>query len=142
VSSPLPQSVQIDAHTLWREDDLICLRAVGDLTAGVVDWVQTASQQILAQHPEYYVLADLLDAGPIQPALRRRLVEHVARHPARAIAFYRVNFVAYGINALLFGALNTLGKRKQLFKQFASESEARLWLSSQRPVAGSGGRGG
>lgn len=142
MSSPQPQSVEIDGHTLWREDDLICLRAVGDLTAAVVDWVQLTSQQILAQHPDYYVLADLLDAGPIPPELRRRLVEQVARHPARAIAFYRVNFVAYGINALLFGALNTLGKRKQLFKQFASESEARLWLRSQRPVAGSGRRGG
>lgn len=133
MSSVSAQSVEIDGHQLWVEQDVIVQRAVGVVTPAVVDWVIAASLRILAQHPHYYILGDLRDAGPIPPDLRRRYVDHGIKHPPRAIAFYRVSVIALGINALLFGALNVLAKRKQPFRQFSTESEARQWLSSQRP---------
>jgi len=68
------------------------------------------------------------------PALRRRLAEHGAAYPPRAIAFYHVGIVAQGVNALLFGALNLLSRRKQPMRQFSTEADARRWLDEQRPV--------
>lgn len=121
---------------MWIEGDLIFHRAVGTVTPAVVDWMLAASHAILAQYPHYYILGDLLEAGSMPPEIRRRYVEHGVKFPPRAIAFYRVSLIVSGINALLFGALNTLSKRKQPFKQFATEAEARNWLSSQRPESG------
>ncbi len=125
----------IDGYQLWTENELFCLRAAGPVTAAVVDTFFARLQSLRAAHPHYYILGDLLDAGSISPELRRRLVEIVAARPPQAVAFYRVSFVAHGINALLLAALNVLTRRKVAFKQFATEAEARGWLKSQRPRA-------
>lgn len=124
----------LDGYRLWVDGDLLCLRPDGPITLQVVDWLAAASLDILTRHEHYYILGDLLDAGPISPALRRRLAEHGAAYPPRAIAFYHVGIVAQGVNALLFGALNLLSRRKQPMRQFSTEADARRWLDEQRPV--------
>lgn len=138
--APLPPKVPksklvstVDGYKLWTEDELFCLRAAGPVTSAVVDALLAHLQTLCAAHPHYYILGDLLDAGSISPELRRRLVEIIAARPPQAVAFYRVSFVAHGINALLLATLNVLTRRKLPFKQFATEAEARGWLKSQRP---------
>lgn len=132
---PLDRECVIDGCRLWLEGDMLCLQPQGTLTAQVVDWVQSSSQYILSRHPHYYILGDLRDAGAIPAALRRRLAEYGAQHPPRAMAFYHVGLLVQGINALLFGALNILSKRKQSIRQCSSEAEARAWLQTQRLAA-------
>ena len=97
----------IDNFRLWTEDDI----------------------------PHYYILGNLRDAGPISPKLRRRLAEFGASCPPRAIALFHASLFVQGINALLFGAINVLGQRKQPWKQCETEAEARKWLQTQRSSA-------
>lgn len=125
----------LDSYRLWVEDDILCLRASGPVTAAIVDWLTGAAAEILLRHPHYYVLGNLIEAGAISPDLRRRFAEFATAHPPRAIAFFHVSMVSQGVNALLFGALNLLSKRKQPWRQCATEAEARAWLNSQRPEA-------
>lgn len=128
------QECVIDGFRLWIEDDVLCLQANGPMTAAIVDGVQARSLEILSHHPDYYILGDLRDAGLIPSGLRRRLAEYGAQHPPRAIALYNVGIVIHGINALLFGAMNALSRRKQPLKHCATEAEARAWLQTQRPA--------
>lgn len=122
----------IDGFRLWVEGDVLVLQAHGPMTAAIADWLESSTFEILSHHPQYYILGNLQEAGPIPAPLRRRLAEHGAQHPPRAIALYHVGIVVQGINALLFGAMNLLSKRKQPVAQCKSEAEARAWLESQR----------
>ena len=125
----------IDNFRLWTEDDILCLRPSGPMTAAVADELSARAVDILASHPHYYILGDLRDAGPISPKLRRRLAEFGASCPPRAIALFHASLFVQGINALLFGAINVLGQRKQPWKQCETEAEARKWLQTQRSSA-------
>jgi hypothetical protein len=122
----------LDNYRLWAEDDIVCLQAGGPITSSIVDWLIVMAKDITARHSHYYILGDLRGAGPITPALRRRLAEFGTAYPPRAIAFFHVSLMIQGVNALLFGALNLLSKRRQPFRQCATEAEAREWLRSQR----------
>lgn len=128
------KEVIIDNFRLWVEDDILCLCAGGPMTAAIADWISASATDILSRHAHYYILGDLRAAGPISPELRRRLAEFGAGCPPRAIAFFHVSLMIQGINALLFGALNLLSRRKQPLRHCATEAEARAWLETQRPA--------
>lgn len=134
------KEVVIDSFRLWVEDDVICLCAGGPMTLAIVDWIVTTAIGILANHPHYYILGDLDKAGPISPELRRRLAEFCSAYRPQAVSFFHVSIMIRGINALLFGAVNLLSQRKLLWRQCATEAEARRWLEAQRPLAGSPSR--
>ncbi|MBL8632859.1 MAG: hypothetical protein JNM40_06505 [Myxococcales bacterium] len=134
------KEVVIDSFRLWAEDDVICLRAGGPMTSAIVDWIAETAIGILAHHPHYYVLGDLDKAGPISPELRRRLAEFCTTYRPQAISFFHVSVMIRGLNALLFGAVNLLSQRKLVWRQCATETEARRWLDAQRPLAGSSSR--
>ncbi len=126
----------IDGFCLWVEGDVLVVQAHGSVTPAIAAWLETTTLDLLSRYPHYYMLGDLREAGAVPAVLRRRLAEHGAQHPPRAIALYHVGLVVQGINAMLFGAMNLFSKRKQPVAQCKSEAEARAWLETQRPRPG------
>jgi hypothetical protein len=127
-----PREVYIGDFFIRTEVDIVFIRPSGDLDLAAAQAIVQVGAEIEAQHGPLFMLGDLHDARAIPAEARRLLVAHAVRHPPAAVAFHNVGLVARGVNALLFGAINMLGKQRQNLKQFSSESDARAWLAAER----------
>lgn len=122
----------MDGNIVEIDGDVLFIRASGSLTETSAIWLVQLLQRVVSRQGRLYVLGDLKDAGGIPPQSRRILIEFGKKHVAGAIAFYRASYFIRGVNALLFGALNVIGKRPQNMRHFSTEQEARTWLESER----------
>ncbi|MFO0575050.1 MAG: hypothetical protein U1A78_13765 [Polyangia bacterium] len=90
------------------------------------------SAEVFARHGHLFLLADMKRAGLVPAESRRILARFAAENPPLALAMYNVGPLVRGVNALLFGAIGLLGKRRLNVMLFATEDAARAWLLAER----------
>lgn len=118
---------------LFRADgDVIFIQPIGVLSADQTQRILRFTEQIQAQHGHTFLLVDLQRAGLLPAESRRLMARFVAESPPLAVALYHVGTVARAVNALLFGAINLLAKKRPNVMQFSTEREARDWLAAER----------
>jgi hypothetical protein len=127
-----PFEIHMGENWLQVQADLVVLIAKGDHTEEMARRLVEVAHQVRAQHGGMYVLVDLREAGSISPPARRVMATFGAEYPPLAIAMFGATPLVRGMNALLFGAMNMLGKQRQNMRQFASEAEAQSWLADER----------
>lgn len=126
------RDIVLDGLLLRQEGELVYLRPEGDLSPKVAQQVVNVLLHVKRQHGRCFVLANLEKAGAIPPESRRLLIDHGTKHRPDAIALCSAGLLARTMNALVFGAMNLLGSRKQNTMQFATEQEGRLWIEAEK----------
>jgi hypothetical protein len=126
------ESHQLGDYFVQIEDDVLFIRALGAVTEEIARGVVLLLGRVIERHGRVFIIGDLKDAGTIPPSSRRIFIEFGAKNSAAAIAFYGVGFLVRGVNALLFGAVNLIGKQPQNLRQFSTEQEARSWIAVER----------
>lgn len=126
------KEVQIGDVLFRVTDDVVFLRASGVFRLELAQCFVRLTDEVWSQYGHSFVLSDLKHAGPIPADSRRLIAEYGAEKPPLAIAAYQVSTFIRGVNALLFGAMNLLGKKKQNFMQFSTEKAALEWLAAER----------
>ena len=114
------------------DEDIISVAPFGDLPVEQAHRVVQLASQVLSRHGHLFLLADMKRAGLVPAESRRILVRFAAEHTPLALAMYNVGPLVRGVNALLFGAIGLLGKRRLNVMQFATEEAARQWLLAER----------
>lgn len=126
------QDIFLGKLLLRQEEDVVFIRPKGDLSPDGAHRVIELLLRVKQRHGHCFILANLEQAGAIPPETRRLLVEHGIKHRPDAIALCGAGLLARTMNALLFGAMNLLGKSPQNTKQFGTELEGRVWIASER----------
>lgn len=124
--------VRLGGYVVRIEEDVFLVRAGGEVTVEIAQGLVRLVRQVYTRHGRFFIIGDLKDAGPMPPSSRRIFLEFGIEHSPLAVAFFHVNLIARGVNALLFAAANLLGKKRQNMKQFSTEEEARTWIAAER----------
>lgn len=129
----LPQKeVYVGKVRFCVQGDVLFLRPVGEFVLEQAQCFCRLAAEISAQYGHSFILVDLKEAGPIPADARRLIAEVASGQPMLAIAMYHVSPFIRGMNALLFGAMNVLGKKRQNMMQFSTEKAAVAWLEAER----------
>ena len=127
-----PSEIRLGDYLVRVDGDVLHCRADGEATAEIAHGLVRLLGQIQARHGRFFIIGDLKDAGTVGPVARRIFIDFSARHAPLAVAFYRVNLMARGVNALLIAAANLLSKQRHNVRQFSTEQEARSWIGAER----------
>lgn len=128
-----PTEVRLGDYLVRLDADLMFVRAFGVVGPEIARGLVRCMRQLQERHGRYFILCDLREAGPMPAESRRIFIEFGKQNPLPlAVAFYHVGLMVRGANALLFSALNLLGKQRQNMRQFSAEQEARSWLAAER----------
>ena len=119
-------------YLLQQDGDIVFIRPEGDLPLDAGHRLLERLLRVKKEHGRCFIVANLEQAGSIPPKTRRLLVEYGTKHRPDAIALCCAGLLARTMNALLFGAINLLGKQPQNTKQFETEQEGRIWIASER----------
>lgn len=117
---------------LRTEGDLVVVQPIGVLSVEQAQRILRFAGQVHAQHGHLLLLVDLQKAGLLPAESRRLLARFGAEKPPLAVALYHVSPVVRAVNALLFGAMTLLARKRPNVMQFTTEREAREWLQAER----------
>lgn len=127
-------SDKIGSHTYSVEDDTLRIVNHGPLHAEEADLFLAIYQQIYDRHGYLLIVLDLRDSGAANSEARRALVGWAkTRATTVAIGAISGNIVARTTLTLMSSAMRVLSKHVPHLGFFSTESEAREWLTRQRP---------
>jgi hypothetical protein len=125
---------KIGSHVIrFEPPDLFWIAADGDVSEQDMNAITAHLLEASAGMSNVLVLADLSRIGDIERDGRKRA--HRAKRPDyRAVALYGANFAARIAITLVLGAARLLGKwnAQSPARFFATEAQARAWLSERR----------
>jgi hypothetical protein len=126
--------VQLGAHTVVIEGDMLvsCIR--GDFTAEDANGYFRLVEQVLVEHGQYFMLADMRNADTIPPETRRISAEFGKKHPAAGVAVWGSNVAVRVLFTLVVRTVNLFQKDPTPIAFVASEQEARAWAAAQRSL--------
>jgi hypothetical protein len=126
--------VQIGAHTIVIEGDMLitCLR--GDFTAEETVAYLRLVEQVLAEHGRFFMLVDMNRADTIPPETRRISAEFGRKHPPTGMAVWGSNVAVRVLLTLILRTISFFQKDAVPIAFVASEHEARAWVAAQRSL--------
>lgn len=127
-----PAQLHVGDYVVRLEEDVVYVRGVGIVTVQIARDLVMLLRQVKERHGHFFIIGDLREAGTIHPEARRVFIEFGTINAPLATAFYGVSLMVRGVNALLFGAANLIGKQRQNMRQFSTEQEARTWIAAER----------
>lgn len=132
VAVPQVKEVLVRGALFRIRDDVIFARPAGELARDQAELIVSLANEVFAAHGHTLVLIDLKHAGPMPVESRRLLAKLGAEQPPLAMALFNQSALHRGVTALLLGAMNLFGKRRQNVRQFSTEEAAASWLEGER----------
>jgi hypothetical protein len=126
--------VQIGAHTIEVEGDMLTLRVRGDFIAEEMAPYFRLVEQVLAEHGRYFMLVDMRSADTIPAETRRLSAEFGKKHPAAGLAVWGSNVAVRVLFTLILRTISLFQKAAVPIAFVASEQEARAWVAAQRSL--------
>lgn len=114
------------------DGDILYVQPIGPLSIEHAQSILRAAERVKAQHGHLFLMVDLKRAGLLPAESRKILARFGAENPPLAVALYQVSPLLRGVNALLFGAINLLSKKRLNMMQFSTERDAREWVDAER----------
>jgi hypothetical protein len=126
--------VQIGAHTIVIEEDLLIMHVRGNFTAEETVAYIRLVEQVLAEHGRYFMLVDMTRADTIPPETRRIGAEFGKKHPTAGMAVWGSNFAVRVLFTLILRTISIFQKDAVPMAFVASEQEGRAWVAAQRSL--------
>jgi hypothetical protein len=116
-------------HSVSIEGPLAIIHFVGPLNQEEGRQFLSLFEQIIAIHGHCYFIAHIDKASTIDSAFRREFVEWMKTHPLLGIANIKGSIVARSVGILMSNALRLVGAIHCSTGFFATEAEARRWIT-------------
>jgi hypothetical protein len=129
--------VQLGTHTVVIEGDMLICCVRGYFTAEDANAYFRLVEQVLAEHGQYFLLADMRNADTIPAEARRISAEFGKKHPAAGVAVWGSNVAVRVLFTLVMRTINLFQKNAAPIAFVASEQEARAWVAALRSLRAS-----
>jgi len=124
-----PQPSQLDVSV---NADLLILRLTGDYTIEVARYVTAIGKYQIERYGYKLILMDVVRAGPITSEARRAVMEQRRQPVPDSTAIVGANFAVRTLAMMVIRAIEHFSKKPAAIEFFASESDARQWLDTER----------
>ena len=127
--------VQIGAHSLQVEGDLLFLRAVGTMNEAETIRIFAVAEEVHAIYGYHLGLTDARDFDNITPEARRYAGQWMNRHTTTYNATFGASLLITTVSTLIHRAIRIVTGAPTKMAFFKTEAAAREWLYTQRPHA-------
>jgi hypothetical protein len=119
-------------HPYHIEDDVLCLAVRGVFDREDMAELLTVAEQMLAQHPDLYLLGNLHEMTELTLGARKYTAQWLETHRCAGVSYYGTSFITRAIVILVSRGINLLTKSALPVGISQDEAEARQWIARQR----------